>query len=87
MPTPRRLTRIHKLKAVADCPWLSYSHRYYDPKEDAPTFGLANAGNGKKFAPNSVDGVNLIHSWNKVGLDAVTAIAAYNRPAPCPSHR
>ena len=48
--------------------WMAGLDPYYDPKEDMAAYGGADAGNGKKFAPNSVDGVNLVHSWNKVSL-------------------
>jgi len=47
---------------------LTSLHRYYDPKEDMAAYGGADAGGGKKFAPNAPDGVNLVHSWNKVSL-------------------
>jgi hypothetical protein len=29
-------------------------------------YGKADAGSSKKFAPNAPDGVNLVHSWNKL---------------------
>lgn len=48
--------------------WLSGLDPYFDPKEDMAAYGLADAGGGKKFAPNAPDGVNLVHSWNKVSL-------------------
>ena len=48
--------------------WLAGLDPYYDPKEDMDAYGKANAGGGKKFAPNAPDGVNLVHSWNKVRL-------------------
>ena len=46
--------------------WLAGLDPYYDPKEDMDAYGKANAGGGKKFAPNAPDGVNLVHSWNKM---------------------
>ena len=46
--------------------WLAGLDPYYDPKEDMAAYGLADAGSGKKFAPNAPDGVNLVHSWNKL---------------------
>ena len=42
------------------CPYLA------DPKEDHPDYGLADAPGGKKFAPTAVDGLNLVHSWNRL---------------------
>jgi len=43
-----------------------------------PQFGntVEPQSGGKKFAPNAVDGVNLVHSWNKVGTDLSPAAAA-----------
>ena len=40
--------------------WLSGSDPYYDPREDHQGYG--NSG----FAPNAVDGLVMVHSWNKL---------------------
>ena len=45
---------------------LASLHRYYDPKEDMAAYGGQSAGGAKKYAPNAPDGVNLVHSWNKM---------------------
>lgn len=46
--------------------WMAGLDPYYDPKEDHPDYGRADAGNGLKWAPNAPDGLNMVHSWNKV---------------------
>ena len=70
LPSPLRGRVSNALSSNVDFwptfSWLAGTDPYFDPKEDHPTYGLANAGNGKKFAPNAPDGVNLVHSWNKL---------------------
>ena len=40
--------------------WLAGGDPYYDPREDHTGYGQQG------FAPNSVDGINMVHSWNKM---------------------
>ena len=40
--------------------WLSGSDPYYDPREDHQDYGRSG------FAPNAVDGLVMVHSWNKL---------------------
>ena len=60
---PVRTTPAPPPHTTSTCIWLD---PYYDPKEDMDAYGKASAGGGKKFAPNAPDGVNLVHSWNKM---------------------